>query len=195
MRRLAREGRATGELQAPLASRAAERELEAWLLEPAAHGGWAGITRYLLALYDALPELPRRFRDLDGPDAVRYADWVRGHVGLHPELPERMAPRPVTVGGRELEHEPLLRDLFATRGAPLPEFLAWLSGPAPEGAVAGATRYLYELRRARPDLREAFPAVGPELVAWARAHGAREHPLVGELLYASSERAGAGSLE
>jgi len=44
-------------------------------------------------------------------------------------------------------------------------------------------------------LLEESESVLPELVAWARAHGAREHPLVGELLYASSERAGAGSLE
>lgn len=51
----------------------------------------------------------------------------------------------------------------------------------------------YELYRSRPDLRAAFPAVGPELVAWARTHGVREHPQLGELLYASSERAGAGS--
>ena len=35
--------------------------------------------------------------------------------------------------------------------------------------------------------------IGPELVAWARQTGRREHPLLGELLYASPERAGAGS--
>ena len=106
--------------------------------------------------------------------------------------PPRWRPAAIEIDGRGLE--PLLLALFGERAAPLPEFLAWLGEPAPEGAEAGATRYLYELYRARPDLRAAFPAVGAELVAWARASGVREHPQLGELLYASPERAGAGSL-
>ena len=109
-----------------------------------------------------------------------------------PDLPAALAPAAIEIDGHGLE--PLLLALFGERAAPLPEFLAWLGEPAPEGAEAGATRYLYELYRARPDLRAAFPAVGPELVAWARASGVREHPQLGELLYASPERAGAGSL-
>jgi hypothetical protein len=44
-------------------------------------------------------------------------------------------------------------------------------------------------------LQAAFPDVGHELVAWARATGVHEHPQLGRLLYASSERAGAGSFE
>ena len=97
-------------------------------------------------------------------------------------------PAAIEVDGRHLE--PLLLALFRERAEPLADFLAWLAEPAGE---AGATRYLVELHRFRPDLRAAFPTVGPELVAWARQTGRHEHPLLGELLYASPERAGAGS--
>ena len=192
MRRLYREGRVAGELRRPLTSRAGEGELATWLAEPADPGAWAGLTRYLLAFHAASPELRREFPDLDGSGALAYAEWLRAHADRHPDLPAAMAPAAIEVDGRELE--PLLLALFRERAEPLAEFLAWLAEPAPEGAEAGATRYLAELHRARPDLRAAFPAVGPELVAWARATGVREHPLLGELLYASPERAGAGSL-
>jgi hypothetical protein len=191
-RRLYRDGRAAGELRRPLTSRAGEAELAAWLAEPADPGAWAGLTRYLLAFRAASPPLRHQFPDLDGPGALAYADWLRAHADRHPDLPAALAPAAIEIDGRGLE--PLLLSMFGERAAPLPEFLAWLGEPAPEGAEAGATRYLYELYRARPDLRAAFPAVGPELVAWARASGVREHPQLGELLYASPERAGAGSL-
>ena len=192
MRRLYREGRVAAELRHPLRSRADEAELAAWLAEPADPGAWAGLTRYLLAFHAASPELRREFPDLDGSGALAYAEWLRANADRHPDLPAAMAPAAIQVDGRELE--PLLLALFRERAEPLAEFLAWLAEPAPEGAEAGATRYLCELHRARPDLRAAFPAVGPELVAWARSTGVREHPLLGELLYASPERAGAGSL-
>ena len=191
-RRLYREGRATGALRHSLTSRAGEAELAAWLAEPADPGAWAGLTRYLLAFHAASPELRREFPDLDGPGALAYAEWLRAHADRDPDLPAAMAPAAIEIDGRGLE--PLLLALFGERAAPLTEFLAWLGEPAPEGAEAGATRYLHELYRARPDLRAAFPSVGPELVAWARASGVREHPQLGELLYASPERAGAGSL-
>ena len=191
MRRLYREGRAAGALRHPLTSRAGEAELAAWLGEPASRGAWAGLTRYLLAFHAASPQLRREFPDLGGSGALACAEWLRAHADRHPDLPAAMAPAAIEVGGRELE--PLLLALFRARAEPLAEFLAWLGEPAPEGAEAGATRYLAELHRSRPDLRAAFPTVGPELVAWARATGVREHPLLGELLYASPERAGAGS--
>ena len=194
MRRLYREGRAAGELRAPLSSPAGEAELEAWLREPAERGGWAGLTRYLLALHASMPHLQAEFPGLDGRGAIAYADWARAHAGHHPELPAALAPPALTLpDGRP--RDPLLLELFGAHGAPLPEFLAWLREPAPEGAEAGVTRYLYELRRARPDLLAAFPDVGAELVTWARMAGAQEHALLPELLYASSERAGAGSFE
>ena len=194
MRRLYRVGRAAGELHEPLTSRAGELELLTWLSEPAERGGWAGLTRYLAALHEAMPHLRDEFPDLDGPIAVAYAEWARAHAGGHPELPAALAPAPIALpDGRPLD--PLLLVMFGERGAPMPDFLAWLGEPAPAGAGAGATRYLYELHRVRPDLWAAFPSVGPELVAWARTTGSREHPLLAELLYASSLRDGAGSVE
>jgi hypothetical protein len=193
MRRLYREGRAGGALREPLSSPAGQAALVAWLSEPATRGDWAGLTRHLLALHAATPYLRAEFPDLDGPDALAYAEWARAHAGEHPELPAALAPARITLpDGRPLN--PLLLALFGERGVPMPEFLAWLAEPAPEGAEAGATRYLFEVHRARADLRAAFPAVGPELVAWARTTGVHEHPLLAELLYASPERAGAGSL-
>jgi hypothetical protein len=191
VRRLYREGRASGELRHPLTSRAGEAELAAWLAEPAEPGAWAGLTRYLLAYHAASPELRSEFPDLDGPGALGFAEWLRAHADRHPDLPAATVPAAIEVGGRELE--PLLLALFRERAEPLAEFLAWLAEPAPEGGEAGATRYLVELHRFRPDLRAAFPVVGPELVAWARQIGVGEHPQLGELLYASPERAGAGS--
>ncbi len=192
MRRLYREGRASGALREPLSPPAGQAELVAWLREPAGPGAWAGLSRHLVALHAASPHLQAEFPDLDGADAVAYAEWARAHAGAHPELPAALAPPEATLpDGRPLD--PLLLTLFARLAAPLPDFLAWLREPAPEGADAGVTRYLYELYLARPDLRAAFPQVGPELVAWARTAGAQEHALLAD--YASSDRAGAGSFE
>jgi hypothetical protein len=193
MRRLSREGRAGGALREPPGTAAAEAELLRWLQAPGARGGWAGVTRYLVALHEIAPELQRQFPDLDGPDGLDYADWARAHAGKHPELPAELAPAPVTLpDGRPFD--PDLRALFHRSAVPLADFLDWLREPAPQGAEAGVTRYLYEIHRSRPDVRAAIPVAGPELVAWARASGVREYPLLGELLYASSDRAGAGSL-
>ena len=192
MRRLYREGRASGALREPLSSPAGEAELVAWLREPAGPGAWAGLSRHLVALHAATPHLQAEFPDLDGADAVAYAEWARAHAGAHPELPAALAPPEATLpDGRPLD--PLLLTLFARLAAPLPDFLAWLREPAPEGADAGVTRYLYELYLARPDLRAAFARPGAELVAWARTAGAHEHALLAD--YASSDRAGAGSFE
>jgi hypothetical protein len=192
MRRLYREGRACGALREPLSTPAGEAELLAWLREPAARGAWAGLTRHLLALHAAVPHLRVTFPDLGGPDALAYAEWARSHAGAHPDLPAALAPRALTLpDGKPLD--PFLLALFGARGAPMVEFLAWLREPAPDEPEAGVTRYLFELHRARPDLRAAFPAPGRELVEWARGAGALEHPLLGEPSYASSERAGAGS--
>ena len=183
-RRLYREGRASGALRHRLTSRAGEAELAAWLAEPADPGAWAGLTRYHLAFH-ARSEFP----DLDGPGALAYAEWLRAHADRDPDLPAALVPAAIEIDGRQLE--PLLLALFREHAEPLPDFLAWLAEPVGE---AGATRYLVELHRFRPDLQAAFPVIGPELVAWARQTGRREHPLLGELLYASPERAGAGSL-
>jgi hypothetical protein len=193
MRRLYREGRAAGALREPLTTAAGEAELVRWLQVPDERGGWAGVTRFLVALYDATPHLRRHFPDLDGPDALDYAEWVRDHAGTHPDLPAALAPpAPTLPNGEPLDA--LLLTLFRRLAAPMATFLAWLREPAPEGAEAGVIRYLYELHGARPDLQAAFPVAGRELVAWAHASGVHEHPLLGELLYASSDRAGAGSL-
>ncbi len=191
-RRLYREGRTNGELRHRLTSRAGQAELAAWLAEPAEPGAWAGLTRYLLAFHAASPQLRGIFADLDGPGALAYAEWLRSHADRHPDLPAALVPAAIEIEGRELE--PLLLGLFRERAEPLADFLAWLAEPAPQGGEAGATRYLHELHRFRPDLRAAFPVVGAELVAWARATGVHEHPQLGERLYASPERAGAGSL-
>jgi hypothetical protein len=128
-----------------------------------------------------MPHLLEEFPDLDGLDAVAYVEWARAHAGGHPELPAALAPPPIALpDGRPLDS--LLLVMFGERGAPMPDFLAWLAEPAPAGAEAGATRYLYELHRARPDLWDTYPNVGPGLVAWARTTGSREHPLLAELL-------------
>jgi hypothetical protein len=94
---------------------------------------------------------------------------------------------------------PLMRRLYR-EGRAAGELREPLTSPAGEAELEAwlrepATRYLFELYRARPDLRAAFPDVGAELVGWARMAGAHEHALLDDLLYASSERAGAGSLE
>jgi hypothetical protein len=190
-RRLYREARAAGELRRLLTSRGGEAELADWLAEPADPGAWAGLTRYHLAFYVSSPELRSQYPDLDGPGALAYAEWLRATADRHPDLPAAVVPAAIEVDGRQLE--PLLLTLFRARAEPLADFLAWLAEPAPQGGEAGATRYLHELHRFRPDLRAAFPVVGAELVAWARQTGRHEHPLLGELLYASAERAGAGS--
>ena len=190
-RRLYREGRASGELRRLLTSRAGEAELAAWLAAPADPGAWAGLTRYHLAFHAASPELRGIFADLDGPGALACAEWLQAHADRHPDLPAALVPAAIQVDGRHLE--PLLLALFRERAEPLADFVAWLAEPAAVGGEAGATRYLAALHAFRPDLRAAFPAVGPELVAWARQSGRHEHPLLGELLYASPERAGAGS--
>jgi hypothetical protein len=49
----------------------------AWLNEPAAVGGAAGITRYLYQLYAREPKLQEAFPNLAGEDARRYIEWVR----------------------------------------------------------------------------------------------------------------------
>ena len=174
-----------------LTSLAGEAELAAWLAEPADPGAWAGLTRYLLAFHAASPALRLKFPELDGPGALGYSEWLRAHADRDPDLPAALAPAAIEIDGRSLE--PLLLSLFGERATPLPEFLAWLGEPA-RTARRPARRATSTSSTGPPGPAHRVPAVGPELVAWARAFGVREHPQLGELLYASPERAGAGSL-
>jgi glycosyltransferase involved in cell wall biosynthesis len=58
--------------------------------------------------------------------------------------------------------------------------------PAPVGAAAGVTRFLYELYLRRKDLRREFPDLdgpdGARLVEWAHVHGRDEVPIAEILL-------------
>jgi hypothetical protein len=68
-------------------------------------------------------------------------------------------------------------DLFSPEGSAA--FIAWLLGPAPEGAARGVNRYLfYRIARERPDVLRAYPdldgADGAAYVDWCRSFGGEE---------------------
>jgi Glycosyl transferases group 1 len=68
-------------------------------------------------------------------------------------------------------------ELFGEQGTSA--FMAWLEGPAPEGAAHGITRYVfYRVAHERPDVLRAYPHLdggdGPGYVAWCWAFGRDE---------------------
>jgi hypothetical protein len=67
-------------------------------------------------------------------------------------------------------------DIFAAEGTRA--FIAWLHGPAPEGAGAGISRYLYRVYRDRPDLPQVYPDLegpdGTHFAAWCWVFGQQE---------------------
>jgi glycosyltransferase involved in cell wall biosynthesis len=70
-----------------------------------------------------------------------------------------------------------IEDPFSEEGSRV--FLAWLQGPAPQGAARGITRYVFHrVARARPDVTRTYPdldgADGPAYVAWCWAFGRAE---------------------
>lgn len=77
-----------------------------------------------------------------------------------------------------------VRDLEDAKAAQA--FVAWLGGPAKEGADAGITRYLHALHGSRTDLRRAFPDLdGPDgdaFALWAWEHGRADLDLPRALL-------------
>ncbi|MGH2915578.1 MAG: glycosyltransferase [Solirubrobacteraceae bacterium] len=81
----------------PRAAEAAD-EFCAWLREPARRGARSGVTRYLLAVYLARPDLQEAFPNLDGEDGDPLVGWSWDHAGddLRGELiapaPEGVAP-------------------------------------------------------------------------------------------------------
>jgi glycosyltransferase involved in cell wall biosynthesis len=68
-------------------------------------------------------------------------------------------------------------DLFSEQGSRA--FIAWLRGPAPQGAAHGINRYVFHrVARERPDVVRAYPDLdgpdGAEYVLWCWAYGRRE---------------------
>jgi amino acid adenylation domain-containing protein len=76
----------------------------------------------------------------------------------------------------------LFDDVFSTDGTAC--LLRWLAEPIVGGAAI--TRYLYELYRTRPDVRDAFPDLdgsdAARLIDWVWRYGRREHELCESLL-------------
>ena len=91
--------------------------------------------------------------------------------GLHYDDSMRMLyTRALSLGER-------FGDLFSEEGAST--FIAWLEGPAPEGAGHGITRYVfYRVANERPDVMRSYPdldgADGAEYVRWCWAYGRDE---------------------
>ena len=79
------------------------------LNEPAAVGGHAGVTRYLLDIYRGREDLQRAFPDLSGKDALALVRWAHIHGRrevpildeLLPPLPASMPPLPDPVSAGE----------------------------------------------------------------------------------------------
>ncbi len=73
-------------------------------------------------------------------------------------------------------------DIFSAEGSA--RLLQWLAAPAVDGSPV--TRYLYELYRMRPDVRDVFPdlagADSERFCQWAWSQGRREHELCESLL-------------
>lgn len=76
-------------------------------------------------------------------------------------------------------------DVFCEPGTSA--FMAWLTGPAPRGAVHGVNRYVFHrVMRERADVLASFPDLdrgdGPGLVAWCRTYGQHEMDIAPQLL-------------
>jgi glycosyltransferase involved in cell wall biosynthesis len=117
--------------------------------------------RYARELFDAGWSDPGHRRDIGRrlPAGLMYDESV---CALH--------ARALTLGEQ-------LDDVFDEPGASA--FLAWLEGPAPEGAAHGINRYLFHrIGRERPDVVRSYPDLdgpdGAEYVAWCWAFGREE---------------------
>lgn len=155
-----------------------------WLLTRPAPGD----PRARLSDHPALAALVRRAA------GRRAADTA---AGSGPDLTSVGAPPDDVLRG-------LVRDAEAEHrrsGAALPPdpfdpasastFADWLAAPGPDGVLG---RYLTAVRRARPDLQDAFPGVPGEHTAgylgWAREHGLHEAQYSHGLLRLALDRAG-----
>jgi glycosyltransferase involved in cell wall biosynthesis len=78
------------ELGDPFTREGAERLL-AWAAGPADHGAVWGLSRYLVELWTARPDLSRSFPDLETADGERYARWAVLHAAEE-NLPSALVP-------------------------------------------------------------------------------------------------------
>jgi glycosyltransferase involved in cell wall biosynthesis len=136
-----------------------------------------------------LSRLGNRVRVVDDPILVElcvsYAERLKSSGGrdfTRADDVGRMLANGMPFEGRlkHLHDEALLDsqdfgDLFSVEGTE--RFMAWLKAPAPEGAAAGLTRYLYRVYWERPDIAVAYPdldADGDEFAGWCWVFGQTE---------------------
>ena len=75
------------------------RAFLAYLNQPAEEGGASGVTRYLVGMRDARPDLRLAFPDLDGPDASRLVAWAQVFGSATGTVPPALLP----LGGGNAE--------------------------------------------------------------------------------------------
>lgn len=117
-------------------------------------------------------EYAAELRDAGWEDVTRRRDVGRALAGdlRYDEAMRALYARALALGED-------FGDVFTKQGAQA--FIAWLEGPAPEGARHGITRYVfYRVASERPDVLRAYPdldgADGGEYVRWCQAYGRQE---------------------
>ncbi|WCB96574.1 glycosyltransferase [Baekduia alba] len=94
VRRLLAEARDEDEEFGDLLAPAAADRFLAWLAEPAAQGGPAGINRYTYDVWRAREDLREAYPDLDGADADGFVGWLWVHGRMELGLDARLLPEP-----------------------------------------------------------------------------------------------------
>ncbi len=92
LRRLLMEAVEKDELTCPPLTDAGRRAFYAYLNEPAARGGAAGLTRLHLSIWDHRLDLQAAYPHLDGPDGADYAAWLCVHGPNDEGLPTLLLP-------------------------------------------------------------------------------------------------------
>ncbi|TMK98959.1 MAG: methyltransferase domain-containing protein [Actinobacteria bacterium] len=139
--------------------------------------------RVRLSQEPALREICDAYRDaLFAHGHAEASQWPYAYDRLANDFPMDKIAR--GVYRRALSAGQLRRGLFDARGSR--EFVAYLTAPADAGGDAGVNRYLHELWRSRPDLRDAFPNLdgpdGARYASWAAVSGRVEVPIAAQLL-------------
>jgi glycosyltransferase involved in cell wall biosynthesis len=135
----------------------------------------ASASRARVSRSPVLHELCERYatdlRDSGWRDSDRHAEIGRRLDGLVYDEPLR------ALYASALELGACSEDLFSEQGTR--EFIAWLEGPAPRGAVYGINRYVFHrVAHERPDVVRVYPDLdggdGAGYLSWCWAFGQRE---------------------
>jgi glycosyltransferase involved in cell wall biosynthesis/SAM-dependent methyltransferase len=112
MRKLLLEGVEEGELSESPFTDAGRERFYAYLNEPAERGAAAGLSRLHEDIWGLRPDVQDALPHLEGPDGVRFADWLWAHAREDHGVPEALlparAPAPKGQDGEgSAEREPL----------------------------------------------------------------------------------------